>query len=341
MRQVHRKAPASRRHPALETIVSLEALLPQIEDPQRPVGTAQLTVLSNIEGEERERFLQVWRSLSVQRRRDIIDRLAELAEDNVELDFSNVFLAGLVDDDVQVRADSIKALWDFDGREIIGPLLTLLRDPEALVRADAALGLGRFLLRAELDGRDDARTRDIEDALRAVIADERELSEVRGRALEAAGARSKDWVRDAISDAYEGGDRRLRISAVHAMGRNCGTAWLPALLEETESDDAEMRYEAARAAGALGDEAAVPQLALLADDDDAEVQEAAIEALGEIGGPSARSVLQSVAEEHDDGRVRVAVAEALAAADFAEDPLGMRVRAGSAAAEDEDEDDDE
>jgi HEAT repeat protein len=217
-------------------------------------------------------------------------------------------------------------------------LLRLLDDPEALVRGEAALGLGRLLLRAELDDRDDPRTREIEEKLRGMAYDEQEIAEVRGRAIEAVGARSHGWVTDLIDEAYGSGDRRLRISAVHAMGRNADAQWLPSLLEEMESDDAELRFEAATAAGSIGDEEAIPALAGLTEDEDVEVQEAAIGALGQIGGPAARSVLQGLAEEQRDERVLTAVSDALAEADFADDPLGVRVQIGGADADEDDED---
>jgi HEAT repeat protein len=319
--------------------VSLETLLSELENPDAPIHATNLATLSGLQGDDREQFLRAWRSLSVQRRRDLIDRLADLAEDNVELDFNAIFLVGVMDDDVQVRAESIKALWEYEGDELSAMLLKLLEDPEAIVRSEAALGLGRYILRAELDDQDDARTAEIAEALRRVAQDERELVEVRGRAIEALGARSQDWVRDLIEDAYASGERRLQMSAVHAMGRSADPEWLPTIIEEMHNEDGEMRFEAAMAAGAIGDEDAVPELSSLAVDEDPEVQEAAIGALGQIGGPAARSVLHSLAAEHTDERVLDAVTDALSEAEFLEDPLGLRLHLerGADMGEEEDE----
>ena len=303
--------------------MSLDALLTELDDPDAKIHAADLTSLSYLAGDARERFLESWRRMSVQRRRELIDRLAELTEDNVELDFDAIFLIGLIDDDVQVRAESVKALWEHEEDELVLVLLRLLEDPEAIVRAEAALGLGRFLLRAELDGRDDALTTQAESALQRVALDESELTEVRGRAVESIGARSSEWVRDLIEDAYASGDRRLAISAVHAMGRNADPDWLPTIIEEMHSEDSEMRFEAAMAAGGIGDEDAVPDLAELASDEDAEVQEAAIGALGQIGGVPARNVLQSIASESRDDRVLEAVNDALEEAQFTEDAMAL------------------
>lgn len=320
--------------------MSLETLLPKLEADQ-DLTAVELASLSDLDGADREQFLDVWRRLSIQRRRTIVDTLAELAEDNVDYDFSGVYLTGLVDDDVQVRADSIKALWEYEGDDLIPVLLHLLRDEQALVRAEAALGLGRFLLRAELMNADGPGVREIEEALRDTVYDSAELVEVRGRAVEALGVRGHEWVRDIIEEAYSSGERRLQISAVHAMGRNADTEWLPTIVGEMHSDDGEMRFEAATAAGGLADEEAIPELAQLLDDEDAEVQEAAIAALGQIGGPAARSVLQQIASDATDDRVLEAVSDAMAEADFIEDPMALKVYLDQSVADDRDEDDDE
>ncbi|MDP9238745.1 MAG: HEAT repeat domain-containing protein [Chloroflexota bacterium] len=321
--------------------MSLETLIPQLENSQRAPAAADLAALSGLAGDDRSRFLDVWRTLSIQRRRDIIDLLADIAEDNVELTFDAVFMIGLLDGDVQVRAQSVKALWEYDGGDLVPLLLRLLRDREAIVRAEAALGLGRCLLRYELDGDDAADASAIEAALREVLRDEAELAEVRGRALEALGVRGHDWIQDLIENAYDMGDRRMKISAVHAMGRNADSRWLPSVVDEMQNDDAEMRFEAATAAGGIGDEETIPDLALLADDDDVEVQEAAIASIGLIGGPHARSALHAIAADHDDERVLEAVKDALSEADFVEDPLGFKMYLDQSVADDADEDDDE
>jgi len=305
--------------------LSLDTLITALQDPEHAPAATSLALLSAIAPDDLARFADAFRSLSIQRRREVIDLLAELAEDNVEFRFDRVFFLGLDDPDVQVRAQSMKALWEYDGDDLARRLITLLLDPEALVRGEAALALGLYLTRAELNETHVPVTGEIEDALRSVYYDEAQLVEVRGRALEALGIRGQEWVHDLIDDAYGSGDRRLAISAVHAMGRSADPDWLPILFDEMVSEDAEMRYEAATAAGEMGDEEAVPQLAELTSDEDGEVQEAAISALGQIGGSAAKSVLQSLVAEYDDDRVLDAVTEALATADFLDDPMAFKL----------------
>jgi HEAT repeat protein len=317
--------------------MSLDTVIEALQDPETTPPATSLAMLSGIADDDFARFAEIFPALSIQRRREVIDALSDLSEDSVEFTFDRVFLLGLDDSDVQVRAQSIKALWEHEGADLARKLIAMLDDPEALVRGEAALALGLFLTRAELTDEDDPLAEEIEEALKNVYYSESQIVEVRGRALEALGIRSKEWIRELIDDAYGSGDRRLAISAVHAMGRSADPEWLPVLFDEMVSEDSEMRFEAAQAAGELGDEEAIPNLAELTADEDAEVQEAAIAALGAIGGSGAKDILQSLATETDDERVLEAVSEAMMHAEFLDDPMAFKLYLDRATADDGEE----
>jgi HEAT repeat protein len=306
--------------------VSLDTYLEELADPTKPLAVSKLINVSNMGPEETSTFLNVWLELAHERRQRLLRALVELAEDDVELNFDAVFMVALGDRDADLRRDAIRGLWEHEGRELIDPLLGLLRyDPDAGVRAEAALALGKFVLQAEFGTLRAADADRVEQALRRTVQDTAEVAEVTGRALESIAARSEPWVRDAIEEAFESPDRRLRLSAVHAMGDNCEPSWLPSLIPELESDDAEMRFEAANACGLIADGSAIPHLLALLHDDDDDVQEAAINALGQIGGAEAKEALEELLTDGHE-RVREAVIAALAEVDFADDPLKFKVR---------------
>lgn len=299
-----------------------ESYLQDLADPGRPLAASRLVSLSNLAPEELSPLAKVWPGIAVDRRRSILEELVGLAEDNVELNFDAIFLAALDDADAEVRSSAVRGLWEYEGRDLIEPLVALLHnDAEAMVRAEVALALGRFALRAEFQ---ELRARDaerVESALRQTITNGDEVTEVRARAVEAVSARSVPWVHAVIREAYASPERRLRVSAVHAMGRNCDPRWLPDLLGELTNEDAEMRYEAVGACGAIGDKGCVPHLLPLIEDEDAEVQSAAIDALGQIGGSEAKQALRR-ALQHPRGHVREAALAALAEVDLEDDSLG-------------------
>jgi HEAT repeat protein len=302
-----------------------EEYLNELKDPSRPLLASRLGELSSMLPEEAPALAEVWPQVEVARRRQVLRWLLDLAEDNVEMDFDRVYMVALNDDDAEVRALSIQGLWEHEDRDAIGPLIDILRnDPSGTVRAEAATALGSFVLRAEFQQLNSMDSRRIEEGLRAAIDDAAESSEVRGRALESVGALSTSWVRGSIENAYRSDNWRLRISAVHAMGRNCDPNWRPLLSNELASDAPEMRFEAVTACASCCGESAVPLLKPLLEDDDAEVQEAVIAAMGEIGGQAAKRALEEI-DGHPEPRVREAVAAALKEIEFNQDPLGFHI----------------
>lgn len=306
--------------------MSFESLLQELADPVRPLAVSKLIGISSMGAGEASLFMNAWLEMDDGRRQWLVQELLDLAEDNVELNFDAVFFIGLADRDAGVRRAAIQGLWEHEGRDLIDALVGLLEgDPDAAVRAEAALALGRFVLQAEFDTLRSPDAERVDGALRRAYSNTGETLEVRARALESVGARSAGWAHDLIQQAFESPERRLRISAVHAMGRSCDSSWLSTLIAELESEDPEMRYEAASACGAIADREATPHLMRLLHDDDREVQEAAIGALGEIGGAEAKRALQELLDQGDQ-RVREAVLSALAEVEFAEDPLAFKLR---------------
>ena len=306
--------------------MDLSDYLRELADGSVRLQVASLQRLSQLPPDGQRAFAEAWPGIDVRRRRRIVQELAGIAEDNVELNFDAVFVCGLTDDDADVRRECVRGLWEHEGTDIIGPMLNMLEfDEDAGVRAEAALALGRFVVLAAEGKLHERYFRPIEEGLRRAIRDADEAEEVRARALEAAGAHNAAWVRQAISEAYESAARRLKVAAVHAMGRSCEPRWLPLLLRELGSEEPEVRYEAATALGSLGDESAVPHLVGSLTDDDEEVRDAAIAALGDIGGQDARRALTELAHEGLEA-AREAARSALAEIDFEQDPLSFRYR---------------
>lgn len=301
----------------------LERYLNELQDTAKPLSMARLIYLSSMTPEEVERFQRSWAGLDVARRREVLTRLIELAEDNVDLDFNAVFRVCLKDPDEDVREKAIAGLWECEDRSLIDPLISLvLTDPKERVRVAAAIALGRFTMLAELGKllpRDGPR---LEKALLTVIENRNETPEVRRRAIEAIAAFSDlPRVKEIIRETYTSRDVKMQTSALFAMGRNCDRQWLPLLLRTLSSEEPELRYEAAYACGELGEEAAVPYLIPLVRDPDPQVQDAATHALGAIGGAISKKVLLQLVRSANP-HTREAAQDALRQLEFDESPLG-------------------
>jgi len=275
-------------------------VLEHLRDMSQPFPAAELYHFSDLNKKDIAALEAVWPEVPVERRRGFIHDLGEISEANFEVMFEAVFRLGLEDEDGEVRAASIRNLWEVEEPDLIAPLIELRRhDPDSNVRAAAASALGRFVYLGELEEIPEAQARRVEDELLATFRGQDDL-EVRRRALEAIGFSARPEVAGLIREAYASAEPKLRVSAVFAMGRSADPQWASQVCAELEDGTPEMRFEAARAAGELEIAQAVPGLEQLIEDGDPQVREAAIWSLGQIGGDRAQQVLTDLLEEADE-----------------------------------------
>ncbi|MBF8267550.1 MAG: lyase domain protein repeat-containing protein, partial [Dehalococcoidia bacterium] len=116
--------------------MTLEQYLNILADKDQPLRHADLLHLSGMTPEEMGLLRRGWQNIDAERRRAILERLVEMAEDNLEADFNDLFRFCLVDENTEVRAKAVEGLWECDDRTLLTPLATLLRkDPAEKVRA--------------------------------------------------------------------------------------------------------------------------------------------------------------------------------------------------------------
>ncbi len=292
---------------------AVAAVLAALRDPQQPIPQQDLGVLASPDEATVRALIALWPALEPPRRRELLASLEHLATNDATLDFHRVHLTALRDADPATRILAVRGLWEQETEEVMRLLTDLLRtDGEASVRGETATVLGQFVVTMEFGLLSEDAAEHLAETLRDTVEDASEEDEVRGRALEALGAHSDEWVAELIAEHYEVGAARMRLAAVRAMGRHASDDWLPILLHHFADDDVETRAAAATAAGQLLLEDAVPPLAELADDAEEEVRLAAVAALGEIAGEAAEAVLIRIAQHDPDLRdaARRALAEA-------------------------------
>ena len=307
------------------TPLPINETIAELANPDKPLLNSRLAELSNLNREELKLLDQAWEIIEPKRRRQIMSRLAELTEDNFELNFDSIFKGRLKDKDAEVRSTAIEGLWESEEASLIDPLINLLeQDSAEKVQAAAATALGKFALLAELRKLRPSHKSRISQALLIQINDKSKPLEVKCHALEAAAPLSLPQIKKAIMEAYQSGNHRLRVSAIFAMGKNCSHSWLPILLKELTSADAEIRYEAVGACSELGEKEAAPYLIELVSDPDIDVRLAAIKALGKIGAPEAKSCLEQCLDNPNEA-IQQAAEQALYELEAGEEPLSFRI----------------
>ena len=225
--------------------MTIKDFLSDLSDQDKPLKYSKLLQVSGLSTDEIMEFKTGWNSLPQVRKRELLEKLVALSEDNLELDFSGVFRACLEDSDEDVREQATRGLWESEDRAIIRPLIDLLhRDPSPKVRSAAGITLGKFAVMAQngkLISRDEDRIR---EALMAVIGGSEEEVEVRRRAIEAVASFDYPGVDEIIREAYQSREQKLVQSAIYAMGESSNPEWLRTVVTEMEHEDPAIRYEA-------------------------------------------------------------------------------------------------
>jgi HEAT repeat protein len=302
--------------------INFQESLAKIIDTKQPFSTGALYAFSNLEPEQQTLFETAWPAIDPERRRRVARSLVELAEDDIELEFSAVYFFLLKDPDPQIRSKAIDGLWEDESREFLAHLLELVaKDPDEGVREAAALGLSRFAYLAETGKLRERWVKRLREGLfDRLHSDDTEVSR---RALEALGYFGQDeQVIRAVQESYNSDDEVVKASALKAMGRSINKRWLPEIGKELTSPEPALRYEAASAAGEMVADELTQPVIQLCEDEDREVQLAAIWALGQIGGSEASRTLKTLANSDDEGLANAAN-EALTELAFASNPLNV------------------
>lgn len=279
-----------------------------------PLATA-LIELSDLDTRQLRDLEAAWSYATPSRRRQVLVALRELAEDNLEYNFKQVFLFALTDSNPEVRSAAIDGLWEEESQVVSERLQQLmLYDSAPEVRANAAKALGGFAYRASTESidRDDysppSRSAGrLRESLRAVLREAADGSELQLRAIESlaymvdGGSTDDDpsapqsELVHLVGRLYREGDEVEQESALVAMGRTMDPRWHEAIKQELDNDNPRIRFQAARAAGEGVLAGAEPALIGLLSDDDLEVRHAAIWALGQLGSRGATEALKAVA----------------------------------------------
>jgi HEAT repeat protein len=277
-----------------------------------PVSIPLLFRLSDMSAEDTVVFHGRWPQQDSERRRVIVRHLADLSEENFQVDFSPVFAFCLQDERSDVRLAALDGLENTESPAYIRPIIACMTaDADEEVRALAAATLGHFLLSAEWGQLPRPAAQSAIEALLEVYKGVDTATVVKSAALESLGNATDERVPPLIRDAYQSGRERLQLSAIFAMGRSADERWSSIIGQELSSPLARMRLEAAQAAGGIGDEALAPDLIELLTDEELEVQLAAVVALGQIGGELAHTYLTELANDPDAEELHEAIQEAL------------------------------
>tara|TARA_Y100001936_G_C16092551_1_gene687785 strand:+ start:8300 stop:9244 length:945 start_codon:yes stop_codon:yes gene_type:complete len=280
--------------------MDLESLGKELSNDYLDLTPGLLGHLSGLSRNQNDELYEIFASISVTRRRKILNSLVLMSEENIELDFLQVFCMALRDNDAEVRVCAAGGLWETTDRNAIEPLINSLENDQSFdVRAAAAVALAHFvdlLVEGKLIKTDVDR---LYSSLSNTLENDKNELLVRRRALEALAVMNSNLLDDWILWAYRYENLEMKQSALFSMGRSCDIKWMGIIMDELESTEPSLRYEAANAAREIAEPEALPVLHDLVTDSDSQVAIAAVHAIGGIGGVNAKKLLRNYIENLD------------------------------------------
>ncbi len=284
-----------------ETKSSIQKIIDELLDGTKEFSRRSLQQLSDIDPASLKTLMEAWPRVQPERKRLLLEELHSLADDDTLVSFDDFARTMLTDPDAQVRAGAIRLLDECEDVKLIPAFIkTLAGDERAETRAEAAIGLGKYVELGELEEISEKVKRQVEDALLAKVNSDDQLL-VRRNSLEALGYSSRPEVVTAIESAYHRENPDWQASALFAMGRSADERWedhiLSSMLDEIEI----VRLAAVEAAGELGlDAARIVLFRLLEDEEDDDIAAAAIWSLSQVGGEDVRIYIQNLLDQSED-----------------------------------------
>lgn len=278
-----------------------------------PLAVASLYRLSDLTRQEFDQVKEVWSTLTAERRYSIVQHMADISEENFQVDFVPFFGFCLQDAAAWVRRAALEGLWDTDDAHLIKPILALLQnDPDIDVRAAAAATLGHYVLLAEWGQFPKNHACPVIEALLALLNQDRTPNLVRRAALEAVSSASDERIIAHIEAAYHDNSVDLQVAALYAMGNSADKRWIKIVQQEIQNEDPILCEEAIRAAGNIGASDLVEDIIdRLHEHEDLAIRLAAVTALGQLGSEQAREALEARLEDKEAEDLYEAIEEAL------------------------------
>lgn len=298
----------------------IQKIIDELLDGPKKFSRRSLQLLSDIDPASLKTLLDIWPRVQPDRKRLLLEELHSLADDDTLASFNDFARAMLTDPDAPVRAGAIRLLDECEDVKLIPAFIKVLTtDGSAETRAQAAVGLGKYVELGELEEISEKTKRQVQDALLAKVNSDDQLL-VRRNSLEALGYSSRIEVVTVIESAYHRENPDWQASALFAMGRSADERWedhvLSSILDEIEI----VRLAAVKAAGELGLESARQILFnLLEDEEDDDIAAAAIWSLSQVGGEDIRIYIQNLIDRSEDDEQTAFLQDALDNLFFTED----------------------
>jgi len=277
-------------------------ILSELRENNRELTYKEIQSFSDLSEENLAQFRQTWNLLSNKRKEMFFELLLVEFMSNTLMDFSEIALIGLNDEDPIIRRGSLKLLMDNRKSYFLDQLISISKqDPDTEVRLDAISTLGYFLMDMEMAERRNNKAKKVLKTLESLMESPDKLTRL--RVMEALAYVDHPAIIPLVYASLTSNIDTEIASGLRAVQNSLNQRWAANVIENLDHPNPDVQYEAIKAVGELQLKRARNRiLRLLAQFDqlDDDILDATILTASQLGGNQVREMIEMIEEVFED-----------------------------------------
>ena len=277
-------------------------ILSELRENNRELTYKEIQSFSDLSEENLAQFRQTWNLLSNKRKEMFFELLLVEFMSNTLMDFSEIALIGLNDEDPIIRRGSLKLLMDNRKSYFLDQLISISKqDPDTEVRLDAISTLGYFLMDMETAERGKNKAKKVLKALESLMESPDKLTRL--RVMEALAYVDHPAIIPLVYASLTSNIDTEIASGLRAVQNSLNQRWAANVIENLDHPNPDVQYEAIKAVGELQLKRARNRiLRLLAQFDqlDDDILDATILTASQLGGNQVKEMIEMIEEIFED-----------------------------------------
>ncbi len=277
-------------------------ILSELRENNRELTYKEIQSFSDLSEENLAQFRQTWNLLSNKRKEMFFELLLVEFMSNTLMDFSEIALIGLNDEDPIIRRGSLKLLMDNRKSYFLDQLISISKqDPDTEVRLDAISTLGYFLMDMETAERGNNKAKKVLKTLESLMESPDKLTRL--RVMEALAYVDHPAIIPLVYASLTSNIDTEIASGLRAVQNSLNQRWAANVIENLDHPNPDVQYEAIKAVGELQLKRARNRiLRLLAQFDqlDDDILDATILTASQLGGNQVREMIEMIEEVFED-----------------------------------------
>ena len=277
-------------------------ILSELRENNRELTYKEIQSFSDLSEENLAQFRQTWNLLSNKRKEMFFELLLVEFMSNTLMDFSEIALIGLNDEDPIIRRGSLKLLMDNRKSNFLDRLISISKqDPDTEVRLDAISTLGYFLMDTDMAERGKNKAEKVLKTLESLMESPDKMTRL--RVMEALAYVDHPSIIPLVYASLTSDIDTEIASGLRAVQNSLNRRWAANVIENLDHPNPDVQYEAIKAVGELQLKRARNRiLSLLArfDQLDDDILDATILTASQLGGNQVKEMIEMIEEIFED-----------------------------------------